>query len=164
MTPPPPALAEVSEATCPLCGLAFSRGDALCHHGCPLAEMCHLVACPGCGYEFPQRPRAPQLSGEDEARQGARPRFLERLFHIGRHQEPTLSPQAPTVCDLDCGTRARVLHLTGERSRDALAVFGLVPGADFELLQKVPAYVLRVGETELALDADVARRILVAEP
>jgi DtxR family Mn-dependent transcriptional regulator/ferrous iron transport protein A len=53
------------------------------------------------------------------------------------------------------------LHLAGERSRDTLAVFGLVPGADFELLQKSPAFVLRVGETELALDSEVASRILV---
>jgi len=65
------------------------------------------------------------------------------------------------VRDLDCGAHARVLQLAGVRARDTLAVFGLVPGADFELLQKSPAYVLRVGETELALDGEVAGRILV---
>lgn len=139
-----------SEATCPLCGLSFSRADALCHHGCPLAEMCHLVKCPGCGYEFPERPRGTQSGGR-----------FQRLFRLGRRKERALEPTAATVCDLECGAHARVLLLGGERSRDALAVFGLVPGADFELLQKAPAFVLRVGETELALDRDVASRILV---
>ena len=156
----PPLTTARSEATCPLCGLAFDRKDALCHHGCPIAELCDLVACPGCGYEFPDRPRKAQPALEGEAR-GARP-LLDRLFQIGRPRR-ALDPQAPSVRDLACGARARVLHLAGERSRDALAVFGVVPGAELELLQKSPAFVVRIGETELALEADVAARILVAE-
>jgi DtxR family Mn-dependent transcriptional regulator/ferrous iron transport protein A len=158
---PHPDFDGSGEVTCPLCGLAFSRGDALCHHGCPIAELCHLVACPGCGYEFPQRPRAPQLSSPP-AERAPRRGLLDRLVQLGRRRREPLSPQSPTVRDLDCGARARVLHLAGDRARDTLAVFGLVPGADFELLQKTPAYVLRVGETELALDGEVAGRILVA--
>jgi DtxR family Mn-dependent transcriptional regulator/ferrous iron transport protein A len=145
----PHTFTEIQEATCPLCGLAFSRDDALCRHGCPLSEMCHLVRCPGCGYEFPLRPRGGQ---------GGR---FQRLFRLGRRHARRLEPESPTVLDLERGARARVLHLHGERARDALAVFGLVPGADFELLQKSPAFVLRVGETELALDREVASRILV---
>ena len=136
------------EATCPMCGLVFARCDALCHHGCPLAEMCNLTRCPGCGYEFPEPPR------------GGRG-FFARLARLGRDRRARLTPEAPNVTDLATGARARVLHLTGERSRDALAVFGLVPGAELELLQTAPAYVLRVGETELALDGEVAERILV---
>ena len=137
------------ESTCPLCGLVFVKSDALCHHGCPLAATCDLTQCPGCGYEFPDRP------------QGSRGR-LERLFGIVRRRRPErLGPQTPSVRDLECGAHARVLQLAGDRARDALAVFGLVPGADFELVQRSPAFVLRVGETELALDAEVAGRILV---
>jgi Fe2+ transport system protein FeoA len=158
MTPPP--IAPRSEATCPLCGLAFDRADALCHHGCPIAERCNLVACPGCGYEFPDRQRKPQAAGEGEPR-STRP-LLDRLFQIARPQR-ALDPQTPSVRDLARGARARVLHLAGERSRDALAVFGVVPGAELELLQRSPAFVVRVGETELALEAEVAARILVAE-
>lgn len=136
------------EATCPLCGLVFARGDALCHHGCPMADLCHLTRCPGCGYEFPEPPR------------GGRGLFA-RLVRLGRGRAAPLTPESPSVRDLAAGARARVLHLAGDRSRDALAVFGLVPGAELELMQSAPAYVLRVGETELALDGDVAGRILV---
>ena len=140
--------APVTESTCPLCGLVFARGDALCHHGCPMADLCHLTRCPGCGYEFPDRP------------QGNRG-LLSRLVRLGRGRKTVPAPDSPSVRDLAAGARARVLHLAGERSRDALAVFGLVPGAELELLQTAPAYVLRVGETELALDGEVAGRILV---
>ena len=138
-----------AESTCPLCGLVFLRGDALCNHGCPLAESCNLTQCPGCGYEFPDRP------------QGSRGR-LERLFGFVRGRGAVrLGPTTPSVRDLEPGARARVLQLAGDRARDSLAVFGLVPGAELELLQRSPAYVLRVGETELALDGDVAARILI---
>ena len=139
-----------AESTCPMCALVFTRDDALCHHGCPLASSCDLTRCPGCGYEFPDRP------------QGGR-RGVERLFGFVRRRtaSPRLAPTTPSVRDLPAGARARVLQLAGDRARDALAVFGLVPGAELELLQRSPAYVLRIGETELALDGDVAGRILV---
>ena len=142
------ATKAAGESTCPLCGLVFARADALCHHGCPMADLCHLTRCPGCGYEYPDRP------------QGAHGLFA-RLVRLRGRRRPALDPAGATVCDLAAGERARVLHLAGERSRDALAVFGLVPGAELELVQSSPAFVLRVGETELALDGDVARRILV---
>jgi len=40
-------------------------------------------------------------------------------------------------------------------------VYGMTPGARLALQQKRPAYVMRVGETELALEGDIARQILV---
>lgn len=137
-----------SEATCPLCGLVFGRSDALCQHGCPMADLCHLVRCPACGYEFPATPHGNRG-------------LWSRLVGLGRRRAAVPAPGGTTVRDLAAGARARVLHLAGDRSRDALAVFGVVPGAELELVQRTPAFVLRVGETELALDADVAGRILV---
>jgi Fe2+ transport system protein FeoA len=44
---------------------------------------------------------------------------------------------------------------------NTLAVFGLVPGSEVVLVQQQPSCVIRVGETELALDAEIAREILV---
>jgi Fe2+ transport system protein FeoA len=40
-------------------------------------------------------------------------------------------------------------------------VFGLGPDAEITLVQRQPACVIRIGETELALDPDIARDILV---
>jgi len=46
---------------------------------------------------------------------------------------------------------------------DRLASLGLVAGCRIVLRQRRPAYVIDVGETTLALDADIARGIRVAQ-
>ena len=64
---------------------------------------------------------------------------------------------------LPAGARARVVLLAPElRDRaDRLASLGISPGSEVELLQRLPAYVIEVGETRLAVDAEVAHRIFV---
>ncbi len=42
-----------------------------------------------------------------------------------------------------------------------LSALGLVPGSLIKLQQRVPAYVVRVGETQLSLDDAVAGEILI---
>jgi DtxR family Mn-dependent transcriptional regulator len=42
-----------------------------------------------------------------------------------------------------------------------LSSLGVLPGAIIELQQRVPAAVVRVGETTIALDADIAAEIFV---
>ncbi len=135
---------------CPLCGLEFFEEDSLCHHGCPLSPVCNLTRCPSCDYEFPAEPRAVS--------------WLRRLFSRNRGvcQHET-SPGVATLHDLKSGERARVLGLVSRKAsrKNALAVFGLVPGTDVSLIERRPAYVVRVGETELALDPEIAREILI---
>jgi len=141
---------------CPLCGFEFDAEDALCHHGCPLSSLCTLVRCPSCEYEFPREPRRGQG-------------FWSRL--LGRRR-PSLADtpsvfgpgEIATLRDLSPGRSARIVALGGNdgRRHNSLAVFGLAPGAEVELLQRRPAYVVRVGETELALDAEIAGEIVVA--
>jgi len=134
--------------TCPLCGLEFQPTDTLCEHGCPLRSACGLLRCPACEYEFPETPRAVS--------------WLKRLF--GKTKAPVACPPGTrTVRDLRTGERATVSHLAGESSarHNALAVFGLVPGSEIVLLQRHPSYVVEVGETVIALEAEVAASILV---
>jgi Fe2+ transport system protein FeoA len=133
---------------CPLCGFEFEPADSLCEHGCPLRTACGLIRCPGCDYEFPATPRS--IS------------WLRRLFG-GEGRCASGTSGLRTVRELGLGERAEVVLLsesTPERS-NALAVFGLVPGSEITLLQRRPSYVLRVGETTLALEADVASSIVV---
>ncbi len=134
--------------TCPLCGFGFEPADSLCEHGCPLRTACGLIRCPGCDYEFPETPRS--IS------------WLRRM--LGGDRRCASGPAGVrTVRELGLGERAEVVHLsesTPERS-NALAVFGLVPGSEITLLQRRPSYVLQVGETTLALEADVASSIVV---
>jgi Fe2+ transport system protein FeoA len=133
--------------TCPLCGLEFQPADTLCQHGCPLHTACGLIRCPACEYEFPEAPRSVS--------------WFRRLF--GRAERCESPGGVRTVRDLGRGERAEIVHLADVSSgrSNALAVFGLVPGSEVTLLQRLPSYVLQVGETVLALEEAVASSIVV---
>lgn len=145
-TPPPR-----ETLSCPLCGFAFEKGDTLCRHGCPLGPLCSLVRCPSCDYEFPERPQSVS--------------WVARLLGRFRPAPPAAPQRVRDLRQLAAGARARVLGLGGADAtrHNRLAVFGLVPGSELELLQCRPAYVVRIGETELALDAEIAGEVLVEE-
>jgi ferrous iron transport protein A len=68
-----------------------------------------------------------------------------------------------TLTDLKAGESARIACLVCERAGrcERLLAYGLVEGQTVTLLQKNPAYVIRVDETELALDEEVARCVRV---
>jgi len=135
--------------TCPFCGFEFDKSDTLCHHGCPLGATCRLSRCPNCQYEFTESPPAVT--------------WLRGLFR--RKPADDLTERARSVRDLRRGERARVVCLGGGTpvKQNTLSVFGLVPGAEVELVQQYPSCVVRVGETELALDTEIARGILVED-
>lgn len=65
--------------------------------------------------------------------------------------------------ELDIGTRGRItfIHPRFPGRLEQLSTLGLVPGTDMRLRQQHPSIVVEVGETTLALDADVARDIFV---
>lgn len=136
--------------TCPLCAFSFEKADMTCAHGCPLGAMCRLLRCPSCGYEFPQAPAAVS--------------WLAGL--LGRRSDAAcvLPEGVRTLGELGTGEAARVVCVGSERADrpSVLAAFGLVPGAEIRLVQLWPACVVRVDETELALDGEVADEILVA--
>ena len=135
--------------TCPFCGFEFDSEDTLCHHGCPLGPHCQLIRGPNCQYEYAERP--------------AGVRWIRNLFRKRPHLEETHPELVTTARELDAGASATVMCIGGTREsrKNSLAVFGLVPGAEITVLQQRPECVLRVGETELALDADIARLVLV---
>jgi Fe2+ transport system protein FeoA len=112
--------------------------------------MCRLLRCPSCGYEFPQTPASVS--------------WLERL--LGRRSDAAcvLPEGVRTLGELGAGEAACVVCVGSEGAArpSALAAFGLVPGAEIQLIQRRPACVVRVDETELALDGEVADEILVA--
>ncbi len=132
---------------CPLCRWEFVRKDTACTHGCPLGKWCRLVRCPNCGYEFSE----PHARG-----------WLARLFHREL-------PPPPSHCELldltqlEAGEETEVVCLNCAHAsrKNTLAVYGISPGNHIALRQKRPHYIVRVGETELALETDIAREILV---
>ena len=80
---------------------------------------------------------------------------------LTQHIKPLVMP----LKDLAPGSRARIVFIAPkDHSRmDRLSTLGIVPGAELLLHQKKPAFVIRVGETELALDIEIAAEIYVRE-
>ncbi len=74
-----------------------------------------------------------------------------------------VTPLIVRLSKLGLGARSRVAFLTPSFHKrfDRLAAFGINPGAELHLHQRKPAYVVRLGETELALDQDIAAEIFV---
>lgn len=71
---------------------------------------------------------------------------------------PNPKTKARTLADLAAGQRAQIACLQCEHaaSCERLMAYGLTQGQSVLLLQKHPAFVIRVDETELALDEFLA--------
>jgi DtxR family transcriptional regulator, Mn-dependent transcriptional regulator len=85
-----------------------------------------------------------------------RGRCCERFSH---EVPPLVTPLAGG----GIGADYRIVFIAARaRSRlDRLCALGIVPGASLRLQQRLPAYVVRVGETEIALEPEVAADIFV---
>jgi len=68
-----------------------------------------------------------------------------------------------TLLHCKVGQKVRVSHLmpVNEKQLRKLTVFGILPGVEVEILQRYPIYVLRIGYTEVALDYEIGKSILV---
>ncbi len=67
------------------------------------------------------------------------------------------------LTDIEVGEGGRVAYLSthdGSRMRELMAI-GLVPGVRVKLLRRSPAYVFSVGESEFAIDEEMARAVYV---
>jgi Fe2+ transport system protein FeoA len=152
------------EQICPLCQHRFNIDELRCPHGCPIASHCDVVCCPNCGYE-----------SVDSTRMERRLRALKDLWRrlTGRGGGPAAGTAVRQGGDrpspgvllsrLRPGDLCEILMIrkgAGERL-DRLGTYGVVAGSTIRLKQKRPAYVIQIGQTDLALDEDLARAILV---
>jgi len=78
---------------------------------------------------------------------------------ITREVPPLVAP----LSDAAIGHTYRIVFIAPKHHArlDRLAVLGITPGAEIRLHQKMPSYVVRIGETDVALDRDIAREIYV---
>ena len=136
---------------CSLCGFEFNSAVGNCHTGCMLAKHCKLVKCPSCNYEFPEPSRGPAWL----ARLTGRNRAAAEHYAATRDLMP--------LDEAIEGVSYEMVSLNGSHAsrKSALAVYGLVPGCRLSLTQKRPSFIVRVGETELAFEGNVARDIYV---
>jgi ferrous iron transport protein A len=157
---------EALMVRCALCGFEFDEQAMLCHSQCPLADGCAILCCPNCGYQFVDESKsslAGWLRGLLARRKpGAAPR-------PGAASRPPAGAVGMSLTGLQPGQTAEVLEIaSNDPSRLVrLSVLGVAPGSAVTLEQRFPAYLIRVGETQLSLDSEVAQEIRVrplAEP
>jgi len=62
------------------------------------------------------------------------------------------------------GSKVQVVRLllTGGDHLRKITSFGILPGINIEVLQTYPVYVLKAGCTQIALDYEIAKNIIVA--
>ncbi len=143
---------------CPMCHLPlYAEAQAQACRSCPLYRWtrgCHLrlIRCPRCGYHsLPEEPT--ERATASQASQVAKP--LPR-------QDSDCGAACP-LSELAVGAWARLVSFNGLKERDLqrLVAYGLVPGVRLKMLQRVPTYILKIHETELALEEALAAAIYV---
>jgi len=134
--------------TCPMCGLAYQPGGDTCkEHGCPIAiGGCATQHCPRCGYTMP-----------DESKSAAA-KLIRSLFR----RAPKPAATAGRLAELAGGATVVVERLDGEPELLArLTAQGIAPGVRIHVLQRLPTFVIEVGETTIGLEREVAAAIVV---
>lgn len=74
-----------------------------------------------------------------------------------------VKPLVVRLTDLSPGEVGRVVFMTSERARhlDRLSAIGLIPGTFVKLHQRQPSFILDLGETQVAIDKEIAHEIFV---
>ncbi|HDS74416.1 MAG TPA: DtxR family transcriptional regulator [Firmicutes bacterium] len=76
-----------------------------------------------------------------------------------------VTPLVQPLTSLRVGGTGKIVFITPRvhKRLDRLAALGIVPGTEISLKQKSPSYVIRCGETEVAIESSVAADIFVRE-
>ncbi len=76
-----------------------------------------------------------------------------------KNLEPVISP----LSTIKAGKRVKVVYIStkSHASLDRLSGIGVIPGLELTIHQKFPSMILQYGETQLALDNDIAKNVFV---
>lgn len=132
---------------CPLCGFEIRRHGFICERSCPFNKSCQVSRCPNCHYTIAEPSK-----------------FLRWVRKLFRSRRPALTSDSLLgLNELEEGEQSELVCLNCAQTsrRNRLAVYGLIPGSRIVLQQKHPTFVIQIGETELALEADIAKEIFV---
>jgi DtxR family Mn-dependent transcriptional regulator len=74
-----------------------------------------------------------------------------------------LGPVINPLSEIKSGEKVRVVYVTtkSHASLDRLSAIGVIPGLELTIHQKRPSIIIQYGETQLALDKDIAENIFV---
>ncbi len=76
-----------------------------------------------------------------------------------KNLEPLISP----LSAIKAGKKVKVVYIStkSHASLDRLSGIGVIPGLELTIHQKFPSMILQYGETQLALDNDIAKNVFV---
>ncbi len=76
-----------------------------------------------------------------------------------KNLEPVISP----LSLIKAGKKVRIVYIStkSHTSLDRLTGIGVIPGLELTIHQKFPSMILQYGETQLALDNDIAKNVFV---
>jgi Fe2+ transport system protein FeoA len=110
-----------------------------------------VICCPHCGY-----------STVDPSRAKITRHLLNFLERKNRYPAPPNHSGTVRLLDLKPGQGGHVHDMGAESSTLAhLSYYGLLPGTPVSLVQRRPVPIVKVGQTDLALELSVAADILV---
>jgi len=136
---------------CVLCGTRFDPEAEVACGSCPMSGACTLACCPECGYT------TVDISSSRSAG------LVTRLLS---------SRKAPRLvgATLDGAVVGRQVAIAGFADsmttghRELLRTYGIEPGRTVRVEQHSPVTVVQVDETEIALEADLAKLVFVSAP
>ena len=80
-----------------------------------------------------------------------------------RKYQVEVKPLVTRLCDLQLGNQGRIVFIASKHRHRLvqLSSLGLTPGSIVRLLQRQPSYIISSGQTDIAVDKDIAQEIYV---
>ncbi len=122
---------------CTLCGYNFDENEAprSCK-GCPVMKGCKLIRCPNCSFETPREPK-----------------WIKYLKKRGE--------VAMTKLNVNQKGKIARINTHDHKKLQKIMAMGVLPGMPITLIQKFPSYVFQVGQSQFAIDKELASCIYV---
>jgi len=80
-----------------------------------------------------------------------------------RKGKETGEPVVSALADLSPGQQGKIVYVLSRQSQEIqkLVAIGILPGTSIQLIQRYPSYVFKVGNTQYAVDKNIANEIYV---
>lgn len=72
-------------------------------------------------------------------------------------------PIVSSLIELDAGQKGRIvyLHSKNDKELQKLMAMGILPGMPIQIIQKFPSYLLQIGQTQVAMDEEMAKDVYI---
>jgi Fe2+ transport system protein FeoA len=118
-----------------MCSRLYDEASSKRSCGLCIIKDCGLTKCPYCGYENTREAWISRFFSRQEKKSG--------LLSIMKKGKATIS-------SLDTSDKSKLRKLIS---------LGIIPGKEIEVLQSFPAYIIKINNQKIVIDADLASSI-----